>query len=75
MYNNNNLKIRKFLFLILTATGKNLVLKIHLAGSIKRIRKNMRGKIGSCSENTDGSLGKRGKNKRNFGIFLKSEWV
>lgn len=73
MYNNNNLEIRKFLFLTLTATGrKNLVLKIHLAGFTERIRKNIRGKIGRCSANTDGSLGKRGKNKKSFGI-LKSE--
>lgn len=76
MYNNNNLKITKFLFLTLTAMWKkNLVLKIHLAGFTKRIRKNIRVKTGRGSENPDGSLGKRGKNRRNFGILLKSEWA
>lgn len=78
MYSNNNLEIRKFLFLTLTAKGKKSGTEnpsgwIYKGNQEKYLRE--REKIGRCSENTDGSLGKRGKNRRNFGIFLKSDWA
>lgn len=78
MYNNNNLEIGKFLFFTLTATteGKKSG-AANPSGWIYRENqeKYLREKIGRCSKTTDRSPGKRGKNRRSFGILLKSGWT